>query len=90
MAEEAVQRVVLSIGLQCRVIQSITPYLSFKGLVSDLNPRPLLVVLFPEGEDVAQELSIDGGGWRRIPVNIQPGAECGNLAPDEGWRPGRS
>ena len=67
-----------------------SPDLGFKGFISDFYPGSLRPVLSPVGEDVAQELSIDGGGWRRIPVNIQSGAECGYLAPDEGWRPGRS
>ena len=51
-------------------------YLSFERLVSDLYPRPLLALLGPEGEDVSQELAVDGGRRRRAPVEIQSGAEC--------------
>ena len=60
--------------------------LSLEGLVPDLYPRPLLAVLWPHREDVAQALPVDGGGWWWVPVDIQPSAQCGDLLPQEGGR----
>ena len=62
-------------------------YLGFKRFIPDLNLRLILAVLCPDGEDVAQELPVDGGDRWRVPVHIQPRAQAGDLAPYEGWSP---
>ena len=63
-----------------------SPDLGFKGFISDFYPGSLRPVLSPVGEDVAQELSIDGGGGRRVPIHIKASAEAGDLLLHEGRR----
>ena len=65
---------------------SISPDLGFEGFISDFYPGSLLPGLSPVGEDVAQELSIDGGAGRRVPVDIKASAEAGDLLLHKGRR----
>ena len=62
----------------------LSPYLGFERFISDLNPGSLPAGLRPVGEDVAQELPVDGGAGRRVPVYIQAGAQAGDLLLQEG------
>ena len=78
--------IVVRLSLHCPGTAPLSPYLGFERFISDLYPGSLPAGLRPVGEDVAQELPVDGGGCRRVPVDIQPSAQCGDLLPQEGGR----